>query len=326
MTAPTVLAATVEGGLSSEFRPYGYYNEVNPDRLQAYFRQSVDAAARRPGVRTWNLNRSGRWTGLAQLEPLEWDSRMLGRQAARLNWLLAPGDYPASLKRKQELLDWAIEEACRQGIEYLVARPAAGDLSSIHALESRGFEMLDAILTFARSPREAAAPSGRVRLGRSEDVAALRRISESSFRYDRYHADPTIPSAVADRLHGEWIASSVQGFADAVLVAEADSNGAPIGFCTVKADRQSGPLLGISIATIVLVATAPEARGAGVGRLLTRAALEWCREQAVDRVEVGTQVRNVAACRLYASAGFEFVHASVSMRLALAGPQSGRKQ
>ena len=317
MTAPTLFPALVGEWASSPFQPYAYYDDLHEERLQDYFRDVVQSAMRRPGVRTWNLRRSGRWLGLAQLEPLEWDSRMLGRAAARLNWLLAPGDYPAALERKQQLLDWVLDEARRQGVEYLTARVPADDLSSLHALESRGFLLLDVILTFSRTLSDVpTCPSDRgVRLCRPTDVPALRRIAESSFRYDRYHADPIIPAGVADRLHAEWIENSARGFADAVLVADGDScSNEPAGFLTLKLDRKAGPLLGVSIATIVLVATAAHARGAGIGRRLVQAALEWCREQQVDHLEVGTQVRNAPASRLYTTEGFRQVQTSVSLR------------
>lgn len=330
-TLPGVLAAPAADVIASyPFKPYGYYNDLERNGLENYFQRVVGEDDRRAGVRTWTLCRGSLKVALAQLEPLPFDSRMLGRPAARLNWLLALGDYTEELRRKQQLLDWALEEARRRGIEHLTARVAADELSSIHALESRGFLLLDTILTFSRATASEAVSSGLlalseaaagfglgVRLARSGDLALLRHIAASSFRYDRYHADPSIPAEAADRLHAEWVENSVEGFADAVLVAVPEGDeGDPIGFTTVKVDRAARQLLGVSIATIVLVATAPESRGLGVGRLLTRAAVEWCRGQGIERVEVGTQLRNVPACRLYAAAGFRLVRACVSLRWA----------
>jgi ribosomal protein S18 acetylase RimI-like enzyme len=317
--------ATVTGALPAaqdptwtwRFRPYWYYQDLPEDRLARYFRLQVRQTDRRSGVRTWTLRRAGRNLGLAQLEPLEWDSRMLRRQAGRLNWLIAsggPGGYWALLSRKQRLLDGVLAEADRLGITYLTARVAAGDYSSIHALESRGFLALDTIVTFSRSAGSAppAGPGWRVRPAGPGDLRELRRIAASSFFYDRYHSDPVLPGSCANRLHGEWAVNSARGFADAVLAAESPHGIA--GFTTVKIDHQTKKLLGVSIAAIVLVAVAQEARGQGAGQALTQASLEWCSRQGVDRVEVGTQVRNAPACRLYARAGFHMVGASMSFR------------
>jgi len=297
------------------FPPYAYYEDLSAEALDRYFRGALERTRARPGVRRWTLGRRGLALGLVELEPLEFDSRALVRPAARLNWLLAAGDYLAAVERKGQLLDWALEEARRRGIEHLTSRAAADDLSSLHALQSRGFEILDGMATFSRAPAPAPEPEAngwRARAAGAADLAELRRIAESSFRHDRYHADPAIESRLADRLHGEWVENSLRGFADAVLVVE-DQDGLA-GFTTLKIDPEAERWLGISIASIVLVATRGGKRGRGAGRRLTGAALDWCRQHHIARVEVGTQWSNGAACRLYASAGFRFAHASVSLR------------
>ena len=301
-------------------RPYSYYHDLAEERLQRYFERGLERASRSPGARLWRLYQSGETVGLALLEPLTWDTQVLSRQAARLGALLAAGDYHAALRRKQQLLDGVLDEARRRGVVHLAARVPAEDLAGLHALESRGFETLDAIVTSGQRVEKGPAglPEG-VRLARPADLAVLRRLAAASFRYDRYHADSTIPAAVADHLHAEWIENSVRGLADAVLVAEAPGEpGTPAGFLTLKVDPEA-EILGTSIATIVLVATARECRGQGLGRRLTEAAVVWCRAHAIERVEVGTQLRNIPAGRLYAAAGFGLLAASLSLRWAAGG-------
>jgi ribosomal protein S18 acetylase RimI-like enzyme len=51
-----------------------------------------------------------------------------------------------------------------------------------------------------------------------------------------------------------------------------------------------------------------------VAKALTYSALDWFRDQGVDIVEVGTQLRNIAASRLYESCGFRLVASSLSLR------------
>ena len=294
---------------SYRFKPYAHHPDISPARLERYFSHALESTEARGGTRRWTYP----W-GLVELERLDFDSRALERPTGRLNWLIAAGEYGEQLDAKQRLLDAALEEARQGAISHLSARVASEDLSSLHALEARGFRTLDTILTFSRRPEARPAPPRGVatRLAMPEDAAALRRIAESSFRHDRYHADPAISAGLADRLHGSWVANSLDGFADAVLVADVPSGLA--GFTTVKIDRASRRLLGVSIATIVLAATAAEARGRGVGRELTRALLEWAADEGVERVEVGTQSRNLAACQLYSAAGFRLVGSSVSLR------------
>jgi ribosomal protein S18 acetylase RimI-like enzyme len=47
---------------------------------------------------------------------------------------------------------------------------------------------------------------------------------------------------------------------------------------------------------------------------ITRGALDWFRDQGVDIVEVGTQLSNIPASRLYESCGFRLVASSLSLR------------
>ena len=119
--------------------------------------------------------------------------------------------------------------------------------------------------------------------------------------------------AAADELHANWIHNSCTGKgADAVLLAE-DETGL-LGFISCAVQRDTTARLGRTVGTIVLVAAAERARGGGVGFAVTMAALKWFREQGCDIVEVGTQVRNITASRLYQRCGFGLVGSSISLR------------
>jgi len=100
--------------------------------------------------------------------------------------------------------------------------------------------------------------------------------------------------------------------ADGVLLAFHRSQLA--GLVTCKIQNDSHKYLGKTMGTIVLVATAAEYRGKGIATLTTMASMEWFRKQGVDLVEVGTQIRNIPAVRLYPRCGFEIAAASYSLR------------
>jgi ribosomal protein S18 acetylase RimI-like enzyme len=68
------------------------------------------------------------------------------------------------------------------------------------------------------------------------------------------------------------------------------------------------------VGTIVLVATAAEARGRGVARQATGAALASMRRHAVDVAQVGTQLANIPAARLYESCGFRLAGVDLTFR------------
>ena len=300
------------------FKPYTRYAQgVGEEALQQLFlvqvRPSIESDGR---FALWIAGPDGA-QGLAAWTRLVWDSQQLGVGTGRLDYLIASGDYEDQYTAKEALLRAVLEACADQGIRHLTARLHASDLSSIHLLEQHGFIAVDGILTFSFDIRDTHWPSPpegfEIRLFRSEDIEQVKAIARSSFVYDRFHSDPRIPKAVADELHAVWLENSCLGVAaDAVIVAA--EKGRILGFVTCKIVRQTTQYLGLTIGAIVLVATAPNARGQGAAKATTYGTLDWFREQGVDIVEVGTQLRNIPASRLYEACGFRLVASSLSLR------------
>jgi ribosomal protein S18 acetylase RimI-like enzyme len=253
----------------------------------------------------------GCWT------PLAWDSGQFGFPAARVDVLVAAGDYGGALQHKRQLLEALLDGCRRAGIRHLVGRVDCGDFSSIHALECAGFELIDGIQTLAlRLPcplPEVRAEALEVRLFRDEDLEQVLTIARSSYIFDRFHADSAISPETADAVNEAWVRDSCAGkAAEAVLVAAQGDT--VLGYVSCKIDGQTEPALGVLLGTIVMVATSQQARARGVARATTFAALEWFAAQGVGIVEVGTQLRNIPAGRLYESCGFRLVRSSLTLR------------
>jgi GNAT superfamily N-acetyltransferase len=183
-------------------------------------------------------------------------------------------------------------------------------------LEKNGFRLVVGLLTFGVSPPEnppCSEGSDGLRWGfhAPEDLPALRKIASAIFSIDRFHSDPAIGKEKADEVYLRWVENSCAGFADCVLVARDEQ---PIGFTTLRIDRSSKPCLGVSVGVIDLVATSGGHRRKGVAKLLTLAALQWFRQAGCEWVEVGTQLANLRASRVYQAAGFKFVNSSLTFR------------
>ncbi len=260
---------------------------------------------------------SDRVLGVASWTPLAWDSEQLGMPAARVDLLVSSGGYLEALERKSALLRTITDECRMRGIRYLTARVPASDLSGINALGRGGFELVDGILTFSKRVEDAAPPPAsngfEVRPFESRDLEQLLSIARSAYTCDRFHADRTLAPGVADRLYSAWVARSCRGEeADAVIVAA--KHGRVMGYVTCKLSFDSGSGAAPRVGTVVLVATADHARGQGVGSATLRGAMDWFRQQGVETVEVGTQMQNVAACRLYENNGFRMTRMSLTFR------------
>lgn len=246
--------------------------------------------------------------GAADWQILAWDSGQFGMRAARLEKLAAEGSYEESRRRKRALLHMVLDECRRAGIRHLSARVGTEDSSTIHVLEEAGFELIDGIQSFGLELSEIhAAPPAGTRLFAPDDLAEVLEIGRTAFVFDRFHADAALAPGVADRVHESWTRNCCLGTAaDAVFVAGEDRRVASYVTCRVDAEAARG--------VIVLVATAAWARGKGAARRASSAALCWFRGQGLLSAEVGTQLRNVAAARLYESLGFRMIRASLTFR------------
>ena len=299
------------------FKPYAHYPEIADERRTRYFLDEIQAARAHASTQFWIAPAQREVVGLASLTFLRWDSEQLGVRAGRIGHLLPEHDYRTSSGIKHRLLERIMRACETDHTEYVTVRVNAHETASIHVLEDNGFEMLDGILTFSCDLRKRRAKRARAgietRLARRTDLREIQKIAVSSFRYDRFHTDPRIPEGTADSLHAAWLRNSLRGVgADAIVVGE--RHGRLHGFVTCRIDRASSPTLGLSLGSIVLVAVEESSRGKGVASAMTAGALDWFLEHGVDVVEVGTQLRNIEASRLYENMGFRLVASSVSMR------------
>ena len=247
-------------------------------------------------------------TATAVWRTLDWDTGEFGMLAARLDVLEASGAYDEARAQKRELLAKVLDQCRAAGIRHLSARVDTGDFTTMHALEEAGFELIDGIQTFGISlnGNHAPLPPG-TRLFEPSDLAEVLEIGRTAFIYDRFHADPSLRPEVADQVNESWTRNCCLGIAgDAVVVA--DEEGRVASYVSCRADHDAGR--GI----IILVATAGWARGRGAARRASSAALRWFKGQGLETVEVGTQLRNIPAARLYESLGFRLTRTSLTFR------------
>jgi dTDP-4-amino-4,6-dideoxy-D-galactose acyltransferase len=298
------------------FKPLARHDRWLAPSLLDFTCERVQGAIGNEAGVTWVAQRENRACGFACFTMLPWDSEQLGVTAARIHYLVAEGSYGEQQQIKRALLEHVLEEAQERSVWHLSVRVDASDLSSLHVLEQAGFITVDGILTFAldlttHRPNEAT-HDFKIRLASAADADQAAALARTAYVHDRFHSDPFIDRGRADELHATWLRNSCAGkAADAVVLAE-DETGL-LGFVTCALQRDTAHL-GRMVGTIVLVASAAHARGRGVGFATTMTALEWFRQQGCEIVEVGTQLRNIGASRLYQKCGFRIVGSCISLR------------
>ena len=220
---------------------------------------------------------------------LEWDTAFFGFPVARIR-----GDV-LTRKRVRQIDTWCQ----RTGVRCLYFLARADDADTSRLAENNDFRLVDIRMTFVHKAPNAIRNIecvASVRHARSEDIRPLQDIVRESYHDTRFFFDTNFPRHLVESLYETWIKRSYEGYADAVLVAEID--GAPIGYITCHVNEES------RTGKIGLVGVSSQARGQGVGQALVLSTLEWFSTQGMEKIQVVTQGRNVAAQRLYERSGF----------------------
>jgi ribosomal protein S18 acetylase RimI-like enzyme len=181
---------------------------------------------------------------------------------------------------------------------FATAKIPAQDVRVVEALEAAGFRAVDVALSFDAEHLDVPTRGARVRFAEARDRDAVVAIAGSAFRFSRFHLDPNLPKALADKVKAEWAANWFNGKrGDGMVVAE--DAGAVVGFLQLR----WGPERRL---VIDLIAVHPEHERRGHARTMVGfAALKGTGAGQLPRgMMVGTQAANVGSIRLYESLGF----------------------
>lgn len=301
-------AALVQAAVAAfPFKPYRNYRVYSRKTQTAVLLAEVeDALALEGGIAVT----SGDGSAIAVGRMLEWDSRFFAVPMARVEYVI--GSDPAAADRA---LDALLDALRGNGARHLTARADVADVRLVAALESRGFRLMDALVTYTTRPRgeppKAVREVGAIRPLRAGDAPELVAIAAEAYRgyRGRFHLDPSIDDARADALYVEWAEQTVNGaMADTVFVAE--SGGRLLGFLGFRRREPVSSTGGVPVFGGGLGASRPDAPGAYAG--LIRAGTIWAHEHG-GVAECQTQNYNFAVIRVYEAVGAHYVRAEYTL-------------
>jgi len=222
---------------------------------------------------------------------LEWDSTFFGRRTARVDGIFlserAEGDLVAQLVR----------EARARDTEFLLCRIDGGELRLAQALERAAFRLTDVLVLYRRELAKAAKQTKSN--PNLDDVRAFLERTVSTMDHFRVLQDQNIPVEQARRFYLETSLHHLRNGAQAtVLMDQGRILGVAIGVVDENTSRQIGRRFGY----LWLIIMDPALRGRGHSRALFRAFCDNFADRC-DTVEIGTQVGNAAANRLYLGNG-----------------------
>lgn len=237
-------------------------------------------------------------------------------------WLSEIFGYPAF---KVEIGDWVAadrreavpppdelirDHANRYHDAMYFAKIDADRVEVVRQLAGVGFYVVDVNVTFGmpttgQAGRAKAANLVRhvIRETAPEHYEAVLRIAATCFRYSRFHLDPLIPTALANRIKHDWILSYIKKQRGEQLWV-ALSDGRPAGFLAVLTSDAEGR----RVRTIDLVGVDIAFQGCGFGASLVAFFIDRYVE-GCDYLQVGTQVANLPSMKLYQKFGFAIVRA-----------------
>jgi GNAT superfamily N-acetyltransferase len=211
--------------------------------------------------------------------------------------LKVPEAWRQAVAAVQSHPDWLVE-----------SRAPVERVNDLGLLTANGFRVIDTNVQLQRPAMDRRPGAAACRFARPEDEPSVREIARTSFSQTRFHCDPRIPTAAANRVKEEWAANFFSGKrGDWMIVAE--DSGRVAGFCQVlKASSPQGSVV------IDLIAVARDSRGRGLARAMIEHAAVACLDRPVPLI-VGTQLANVVSLAMYTSLDFRIAKATHVLHL-----------
>jgi len=301
---------------SARGTPFAYYPEIRPESLAANLETVVSGFLPPADEKScYVAYAAGKPRALACWQHLAWDTEILGFGAGKVGPVVYDGESDEIGAIMGALIDRVLSKLARLRVKHISTRIYSNQLVAAHAMEERGFQLIDSILTFAYDFRkqglaEFPHPFEIIPAG-PEHHEGIMEVARRSFIYDRFHSDPHISRESADRLHRQWLRNLLEG-QDADLLAAVDE-GKVIGFTTGKLLKPESKALGLRLGLWILMAAVKEERRRGLGKALTYEMLRHYADQC-DLFEGGTQSTNIPSARAFLGAGYKYVSSSFSLR------------
>jgi len=226
---------------------------------------------------------------MSRIEELTWDTEFFGIRTARFTGETLDSESWISVER----------ECHAKQVKCLYMLANSSDLETSLTLEANAFHFADTRLTYDLEISATSWPEG-IQPASAQDIELLAPLARESHTDSRFFFDPGFDDARCRDFYETWLRNSFGGFADSTLIAQVD--GQPVGYLTLHKRSDFGQ--------IGIIAVSETARGQGVGRRLMQAAHTQYTDWGFSHAKVVTQLRNLAAQRLYQAHGYRITDAT----------------
>lgn len=242
---------------------------------------------------------------------LDWDTESLGAPVAQVDHVALHGAEAAAADAAP-LHAWLAANR----VALASCRLPEARLRESFFLEAAGFRFVEMVYgmrlevtaeTAAEGVHGMAAPDVCWQPAREQDLPALAAVAAAAFETGRWQVDPRIGAAASGRRYAHWVARSLAGGPQQVLlVRDGEGKSARVAGFFIIED------LGDGSSYWHLTAVSPTHQGRGWGRRLWASMIR--RHAAAGRHAVRTTVaaRNLPVLNLYARQGWRFDHCQMT--------------
>lgn len=221
----------------------------------------------------------------------EWLSRIFGKDVYRVSVNSNVVKEHASAIREHVKSLW------NQPV-FAYAKVPVSDTRSSLFLEDLGFRLVDTNVAFERKLEKLSSSDSAIPLRFAEpgDEGQVCELARKNFSFSRFHLDPEIDSALANKIKEEWARGYFKGRPGYRMIVALDADKIA-GFLLVFTNQSN-------VLVIDLVAVDQVSRGKGIARAMIRFAENH--NTSCERVRVGTQLANAPSLCLYEKMGFQY--------------------
>ena len=240
-------------------------------------------------------------SGVGRIQPLDWDSTFFDTPSGRLEGLFFTDKVGLRGWSRSELIERLVDRAETMNLRHLTCRIRADDLSLAHCLERADFHLVDIMTIYQRSLENLPLIEG----GQDQKIPTHRKVMEflgaavKGMQWGRVFHDPQIDRETAEKFYIEMSNFYLTKGAHITAIYEGDRlAGVALGITDEELSRSLGKRYGY----LWLIIVSPEFMGRGFGSKLFD---NFCRtfSRQCDLLEIGTQIANIPANRLYMKAG-----------------------
>ncbi|MBW7676612.1 GNAT family protein [Chryseobacterium chendengshani] len=230
-------------------------------------------------------------------EFLKWDSDFFKMPTYKLNYILfEESNYSNLLEAISAFKEDVVKD------NYIFIEIPSEDIFVIQALNESMFRMVETRMTYYLDLNSFENERYPVRQAVESDIPNLKKVSSEMVNpFDRFHADISYDSVIADSFLGVFAEESVKGFADFVMVP--DENGvAADSFLTVKYNKSWWDEIETKVSKMVLSAVSSKTNKGWYVKLISEMAYHL-REQGAEFALMHPASTNKAVIHSYEKLG-----------------------